>query len=138
MADALSGFVRLALNVLFISDPIRTAVGFLIGLLITVAYRILLAPLLSRLLLMPTLSGLEGWELIVIGIGIAHARTIKRYLSQDEPFDGNTVKALKLIALAKKNRVSKALIDKMYFNLYESHLASKRDPVDAVLGSAKQ
>ncbi len=138
MGDILSGIGRFAIHVLFIADPIRTSVGILVGMFLAVVYRVVVAPLLSLLILMPTLSGLAGWELIVIGVVIIHYKTIKTYLTKNHPLDPHTEQALALIALAKKNKVPKARIDQMYFNLFEKHLAGRRDPVDAVLGSAKQ
>ena len=108
------------INLIFTEYPLRTTMGFIVGVFLSTIFNIS-KPLLSNISFLD-LNSLELWNFIVIGVLILHISTLYEKLSNKAEFDENTEKAFKLIKKAQENGLEEEKIKLMYQKLCEKSL----------------
>ena len=112
--DIYSSKINKAIDILFLSHPIRTSLGVLLGSGLFIMIRILefSSPIINI------------WEFIILGILILHFRTIMHLIKKSCPFDEEIEKAFEIIKHAKKEGLPSWQIKQLYLKVCEKALSN--------------
>ncbi|MEA3420931.1 MAG: hypothetical protein U9Q97_04540 [Acidobacteriota bacterium] len=97
IVDRTTLILTTSIDVLFIGQPMRTALGVLTGVTLHVVLKGIM-PLFTGIPHYFDLSGIEWWELVIVGVTVLHIPTIVYYLSKRGTLiDENLEKGLEII-----------------------------------------
>jgi len=120
--DSISRFIFRGADALLLSHPLRTTIGMLAGACLKVLADFF-EPSLSRMSWVEV-EGHDLWKFLVLGVGLAHLRTIVEMIRTRPKFDESIEKAFSVIREAERQGVPKWRIREMYLEVCRMALAN--------------